>query len=79
MHNIPPQLINIREADTLEDDWPTESNGDKKVKAIVANPPYSHLWKPDNKIMIQDSNHMVLLQNQKLIMPFYYIVYIPFR
>ncbi|WP_338582787.1 type I restriction-modification system subunit M [Mycoplasmopsis cynos] len=50
MHNIPPQLINIREADTLEDDWPTESNGDKKVKAIVANPPYSHLWKPDNKI-----------------------------
>ncbi|MGX9373103.1 type I restriction-modification system subunit M [Mycoplasma sp. 3398] len=50
MHNIPPQLINIREADTLEDDWPTESNGDKKVKAIVANPPYSHLWKPENKV-----------------------------
>ncbi|WP_117275214.1 type I restriction-modification system subunit M [Mycoplasmopsis edwardii] len=49
MHNIDPELILIRQADTLEDDWPANTHDDRRVKAIVANPPYSQPWKPENK------------------------------
>lgn len=49
MHDVPFTQINLRNADTLESDWPdgTDANGvDHPLffDAVVANPPYSQKW-----------------------------------
>lgn len=57
MRGINPANINVRNGDTLEDDWPffeTDENKDEtyslvKVDAVVSNPPYSQKWDPKNK------------------------------
>lgn len=57
MRGINPANINVRNGDTLEDDWPffeTDVNKDEtyslvKVDAVVSNPPYSQPWDPKNK------------------------------
>ena len=57
MRGINPANINVRNDDTLEDDWPffeTDENKDEtyslvKVDAVVSNPPYSQKWDPKNK------------------------------
>ncbi len=53
MRGIEPRNINVRNGDTLEDDWPffEDDDPDKytlvRVDAVVSNPPYSQKW--DNK------------------------------
>lgn len=56
MRNILPDNIVVRNADTLEDDWPYFDDTDKErtyrplyVDAVVSNPPYSQNWDPTNK------------------------------
>ena len=52
MRGIAPSNISTRNADTLEEDWPMETNGvfsPLRVDAIVSNPPYSQNWDPANK------------------------------
>ncbi len=52
MRGIAPSNISTRNADTLEEDWPLESNGifsPLRVDAIVSNPPYSQNWEPADK------------------------------
>lgn len=56
MRNILPDNIVVRNADTLEDDWPYFDDADKErtyrplyVDAVVSNPPYSQNWDPANK------------------------------
>lgn len=56
MRNILPDNIVVRNADTLEDDWPYFDDNDKErtyhplyVDAVVSNPPYSQNWDPANK------------------------------
>ena len=49
MHDVPYQWMDLRNADTLEQDWPdgTDSNGidhPHSFDAVVANPPYSQHW-----------------------------------
>ncbi|MCL2719550.1 MAG: type I restriction-modification system subunit M [Lachnospiraceae bacterium] len=56
MRGILPDNIAIRNADTLEDDWPYFDEDDPHgtyeplhVDAVVSNPPYSQAWEPTNK------------------------------
>lgn len=57
MRGISPANINVRNGDTLEDDWPlfeTDENKDEtyrlvRVDAVVSNPPYSQKWDPKDK------------------------------
>ena len=56
MRDIKPANINVRNGDTLEDDWPFFEDDRKdstytlvKVDAVVSNPPYSQKWSPKNK------------------------------
>ncbi len=56
MRGIKPANINVRNGDTLEDDWPFfEENKNEttynlvKVDAVVSNPPYSQKWDPKDK------------------------------
>ncbi|NFL76218.1 type I restriction-modification system subunit M [Clostridium sporogenes] len=56
MRGISPANINVRNGDTLEDDWPFFEDTDKdktykliRVDAVVSNPPYSQKWDPSNK------------------------------
>lgn len=56
MRGIKPANINVRNGDTLEDDWPFFEENEKektyrlvKVDAVVSNPPYSQKWDPKNK------------------------------
>lgn len=56
MRGIDVSDIKVRNADTLEDDWPltdeTNSTGPctpMRVDAVVSNPPYSQQWEPTNK------------------------------
>lgn len=56
MRDILPDNIVVRNADTLEDDWPYFDDNDKErtynplyVDAVVSNPPYSQAWDPTNK------------------------------
>lgn len=56
MRDIKPANINVRNGDTLEDDWPFFEDDRKdstytlvKVDAVVSNPPYSQKWTPKNK------------------------------
>ncbi|OPH06483.1 type I restriction-modification system subunit M [Lacticaseibacillus paracasei] len=48
MHNVPYTNMNLRNADTLEDDWPDGVVGGvdspRSFDAVVANPPYSIHW-----------------------------------
>ncbi|MBS9335576.1 type I restriction-modification system subunit M [Fructobacillus sp. M1-13] len=55
MHGVDYQNMDLRNADTLEDDWPSrEENGIAQpvtFDAVVANPPYSAKWdNNDNKM-----------------------------
>ncbi|MDO5037331.1 MAG: type I restriction-modification system subunit M [Tissierellia bacterium] len=56
MRDIKPANINVRNGDTLEEDWPFFEDGRKdstytlvKVDAVVSNPPYSQKWTPKHK------------------------------
>lgn len=56
MRDIDPSDINVRNADTLEDDWPYFEDSDPigtyklmRVDAVTSNPPYSQLWSPEGK------------------------------
>ncbi|MFR9546120.1 MAG: type I restriction-modification system subunit M [Rikenellaceae bacterium] len=56
MRDIDPANIAVRNADTLEDDWPYFDDNDKErtyqhlqVDAVVSNPPYSQEWEPTGK------------------------------
>lgn len=56
MRDIKPANINVRNGDTLEEDWPFFEDGRRdstyelvKVDAVVSNPPYSQKWDPNNK------------------------------
>ncbi len=56
MRGIKPGNIEVRNGDTLEEDWPwfDESNRIdtyklQQVDAVVSNPPYSQHWDPTNK------------------------------
>ncbi len=56
MRDIKSANIEVRNGDTLADDWPyfDESNPAETydslyVDAVVSNPPYSQNWEPDNK------------------------------
>ncbi|MGN0811304.1 MAG: type I restriction-modification system subunit M [Akkermansia muciniphila] len=51
MRGINPGNIAVRNADTLEEDWPLEDAGfaPLAVDAVVSNPPYSQNWDPSDK------------------------------
>lgn len=56
MRGIIPDNIAVRNADTLEDDWPYFEENDPVgtynplyVDAVVSNPPYSQMWDPNGK------------------------------
>lgn len=55
MRGINPANINVRNGDTLEEDWPffegedIESYSLVRVDAVVSNPPYSQRWNPKDK------------------------------
>lgn len=57
MRGISPANINVKNGDTLEDDWPFFENDENKdetyrlvrVDAVVSNPPYSQKWDPKDK------------------------------
>ena len=56
MRGIKPANINVRNGDTLEDDWPFFEDNKKettyelvRVDAVVSNPPYSQKWDPKDK------------------------------
>jgi type I restriction enzyme M protein len=56
MRGIIPSNIEVRNADTLEDDWPLFDESDPigtykhlSVDAVVSNPPYSQKWDSTNK------------------------------
>ena len=52
MRGILPNNIVTRNADTLEDDWPSDENKTHepmRVDAVVSNPPYSQKWDPEFK------------------------------
>lgn len=56
MRGILPGNIEVRNADTLEDDWPLFDESDPigtykhlSVDAVVSNPPYSQKWDSTNK------------------------------
>lgn len=56
MRGIKPANINVRNGDTLEDDWPFFEDNKRdttyqlvKVDAVVSNPPYSQKWDTADK------------------------------
>lgn len=56
MRGISPANINVRNGDTLEDDWPFFEDTDKdktykliRADAVVSNPPYSQKWDPSDR------------------------------
>lgn len=56
MRGINPANINVRNGDTLEEDWPFFEDSDKdktyhliRVDAVVSNPPYSQKWDSSEK------------------------------
>ncbi|MCG8722632.1 type I restriction-modification system subunit M [Tenacibaculum finnmarkense] len=56
MRGILPDNIEVRNGDTLEEDWPFFDENDKvssyerlRLDAVVSNPPYSQKWSPDHK------------------------------
>lgn len=51
MRNIKADNIEVRNANTLKEDWPRDNNGYEPlyVNAVVSNPPYSQNWDPSDK------------------------------
>ena len=55
MRGIEPASLNVRNGDTLEEDWPFFEDDDPdtyrlvRVDAVVSNPPYSQKWDNKNK------------------------------
>ena len=52
MRGINVDNIVVRNADTLEEDWPIDeklNNEPLYVDAVVSNPPYSQKWNPDGR------------------------------
>lgn len=54
MRGIKPDNINTRCADSLEEDWPLQLDGNNigkplYVDAVVSNPPYSQYWDPTDR------------------------------
>ena len=52
MRGISPANIEVRNADTLEEDWPNDPAKPYEplyVDAVVSNPPYSKAWDPSDK------------------------------
>ena len=52
MRGIKPGNIEVRNADTLEEDWPKDERTGAPtlyLDAVVSNPPYSQAWNPNNK------------------------------
>lgn len=56
MRGILPDNIEVRNGDTLEEDWPFFDENDQvnsyerlRLDAVVSNPPYSQKWSPDHK------------------------------
>ena len=52
MRGIKPGNIEVRNADTLEEDWPKDERTGAPtlyLDAVVSNPPYSQPWNPANK------------------------------
>lgn len=56
MRGILPSNLKIRNADTLEEDWPDFDENDPEhtykphyFDAVVSNPPYSQVWEPNGK------------------------------
>jgi len=59
MRGILPSNIKVRNADTLEKDWPRTADSEDEsenqlsevltLDAVVSNPPYSHIWSPEGK------------------------------
>lgn len=52
LHDVPVDNYTIRNADTLDDDWPTEEPTD--FDTVLMNPPYSAKWSA-NKNLLDDS------------------------
>ena len=54
MQGVPVQNMNMRNADTLTEDWPffdeQTSYYPLYVDAVISNPPYSHHWNPENHV-----------------------------
>ncbi|WP_431463182.1 type I restriction-modification system subunit M [Lactobacillus crispatus] len=49
MHNVPYNRMKLRNADTLEEDWPSETDAQGiehplNFDVVIANPPYSQRW-----------------------------------
>lgn len=56
MRGIQPSNINTRCADSLDEDWPLQTQGGEigkplYVDAVVSNPPYSQHWDPTDREM----------------------------
>ena len=51
MRNIKADNIEVRNANTLKEDWPRDNDGYDPlyVNAVVSNPPYSQNWDPSDK------------------------------
>ncbi len=49
MNNIEADNITTRNADTLQEDWPTDGFEALCVDAVVSNPPYSQKWNAEEK------------------------------
>ncbi|AXE60875.1 type I restriction-modification system, DNA-methyltransferase subunit M [[Mycoplasma] phocae] len=47
IRGIKPQNISVRNADTLENDWPIDNGDPLRLDVVVSNPPYSLNWKPE--------------------------------
>jgi type I restriction enzyme M protein len=49
LHNIDNEQMRLRNADTLDEDWPTDEPF--LFNAVVMNPPYSANWSADDKFL----------------------------
>lgn len=82
MSNINPTEIKVRNADTLEDDWPDFDNGDPstytllRVDVVVSNPPYSQKWDPEKASHKTRFDEYGIPPKNKVTMHFYYMTYI---
>ena len=49
LHNVPQSQMRLKNADTLDEDWPTDEP--YLFNAVVMNPPYSANWSADAKFL----------------------------
>lgn len=49
LHGVSPSSYTLRNADTLDEDWPTDEPTDFDL--VVMNPPYSAQWSKDDRFM----------------------------